>query len=181
MNKIYVRNSMNYYPKWTLTTILVILLLTILATLKSNLDFSIQFAIISPSLILFGLFTIILSHKNGFILRDSDLLRAYFIGNIPLKTNKIDLSKWTSVSILTASKRMGNGDSNVTFSPDSLNNLNWSYREKYFRLTLLNQNHTIKSTMVTTKSESEANNLLEFILNNTDLKYEIYSPNFSKA
>lgn len=157
---------MNYYPKWTLITISVLLIFVIILTGKSDSNFNTQFLIIGASLLLFGLFCVIIFHKNGFIIKNSNLHIATFFGQAPVLSKKIDLSKWTSVSILKASKRMGNED--------------WSYREELFRLTFLNQNHTLKSAVVTAKSESEANSLLEFVLKNTNLKYEIYNPNFRK-
>lgn len=171
---------MNYYQKWTLTTILIALLFILILMEKLDLDFNIEVLIVGPTLLLFGLFWVMLFHKNGFIIKNSAIHIAIFFFQIPLRTKKIKLSKWHSVSILTASKRMGDEDLVGTFVPDNLKNSNWSYSEKIFRLTLLNQNHTIKSTAICAKSESEAHSLLEFIIKNTNLKHEVYSPNFGK-
>lgn len=154
---------MNYYPKWTLVTILVLLLFVILLCAKSHLDLTFQLTIIGSSLLFFVLFWIILFHKNGFLIKNSYIHTATFYSKIPVLSKKLNLSIWTSISILKSTRRMGG---------------EWLYNEELFRVTLLNKNHTIKSIAVTTKSELEAKSLIEFVIKNTNLKHEIYNPRF---
>lgn len=121
------------------------------------------------TLLLIGVFFM----QNGFsALNDHKVARSWFLYGIPVFSKKIDAGLFPVIAVL----RMGKTQKlawTVAANPD----LSVNYSS--FDITSLNEKHTKKSRLVILKKESSAKKAMEFILANSNLREEIYSPDFS--
>ncbi|QKX03481.1 hypothetical protein HN014_00625 [Aquimarina sp. TRL1] len=110
--------------------------------------------------------------KRGLLKVNDNLYRGLYFRKKLILKKKIDLTHKTKVSILKfkRSQKMAwftvaNPDLSTVFNS--------------FDVTLLNDKHTIKDPLVSLNSNDLAEKSIEFLEQNFDLKFEIYSPDFS--
>lgn len=120
--------------------------------------------------LLFILLSIIFS-KKGFLYKNNSIYLSYTFLNRSIYTKNILLDGKTSFTLLKQNILQKN-----TYL--SAGGADLSYKDISFSIVLLNKNHTQKKHLITVNSVKNIEELKLFIENSTNLKYEIYSPNF---
>ena len=124
---------------------------------------------LSISLLLI-LLSIIFS-KKGFLYRNNSVYLSYTFLNKSIYSKKILLDGKTSFTFLKQNILQKN-----TYL--SAGGADLSYKDISFSIVLLNKNHTQKKHLITVNSIKNIEELKLFLENVTNLKYEIYHPNF---
>ncbi|QJP33154.1 hypothetical protein F0365_01370 [Nonlabens sp. Ci31] len=122
------------------------------------------------SILLIGLIFL----QNGFIAYGTDkVARAWFWYTLPIWRKEIDQKKYPIIGTLKMGKKQKLGFT-LAVNPD----LAVDYSS--YDITSLSYNHTIKNRHVILKQEHHAKNAILFLLNYSNLKEEMYSPDFSR-
>lgn len=120
--------------------------------------------------LLFILLSIIFS-KKGFLYRNNSVYLSYSFLNKSIYSKSILLDGKTSFTFLKQNILQKN-----TYL--SAGGADLSYKNISFSIVLLNKNHTQKKHLITVNSIKNTEELKLFLENVTNLKYEIYHPNF---
>ncbi|WP_437369685.1 hypothetical protein [Maribacter litoralis] len=167
--KILEYNYDNYQKiNWSIFIITVLAIIIFLFQMPMKL---LNFGLI----VLFGLVIsysiIMMFSKNGLAVKNNELYKAdFFLGKLIFKS-KVKLSDNPAFSILKLRKRQ-----KVIYSvasPDA------SYGLISYDIYLLNEKHTQKKCVMSLRNEMSSKKASEFISTYTELKFEIYSPDFS--
>ena len=122
-------------------------------------------ALLAFAIILFPL-------KKGLYVNSSNLFVGYFTWAKLIHKQKIDLNQTKAVSILKFKRRERGAYMSVA-------NPEFSTTFNSFEVYVLNERHTKRSLLISLKKEGNAKKAIEFVVQNTELIQEIYSPNFS--
>ena len=115
---------------------------------------------------------IIFPLKKGLYVNHSDLFVGYFTWGKLFYKQKVDLNQAKATSILKFRRRQRGAYM-------SLANPEYSTTFNSFEVYVLNERHTKRSLLISLKKENNAKKALEFVVGNTELTKEIYSPDFS--
>lgn len=115
---------------------------------------------------------IIFPLKKGLYINNSDLFFGYFSWGKLLYKHKIDVDQAKAVSVLKFKRRQRGAYM-------SLANPEFSTTFNSFEVYVLNERHTKRSLLISLKKENNAKKALEFVVENTEMSQEIYSPDFS--
>ncbi|WP_124981121.1 hypothetical protein [Nonlabens xiamenensis] len=111
--------------------------------------------------------------QNGFTARSNNrIARSWFWFGIPIRMKTINADKYPVISVLRMGKKQKLAWT-VAANPD----LSVSYSS--YDITSLNEKHTKKERLIILKNQRNAENAIAFILNHSNLREEIYSPDFS--
>ena len=121
-------------------------------------------------LLLFFLIAIIFS-KKGFLFNNDSFYLSYTFLNKNIYSKIISLDGKTSFTFLKQNILQKN-----TYL--SAGGADLSYKDISFSIVLLNKNHTQKKHLITVNSIKNTEELKLFLEDATNLKYEIYHPNF---
>jgi hypothetical protein len=143
--------------------------LTNIAAVKNqaSIDFYIPMLFV---VFVFGMVSFIIS-KKGLLINEKGLFKAYFVLNLLIFKQKIDLNNKPIVTILNLRRSQNLPSAGIVY-PSSRHSFHIYY------LYLLNQSHTIKTELIAIKKEENAQKMIHFLTENTNLKFEIYSPDF---
>lgn len=110
--------------------------------------------------------------KKGLYVNNSDLFVGYFSWGTLSYKQKVDLNQAKAVSVLKFKRRQRGAYM-------SLANPEFSTTFNSFEVYVLNERHTKRSLLISLKKENNAKKALEFVVRNTKMPQEIYSPDFS--
>jgi hypothetical protein len=120
------------------------------------------------------LFILILFTKKGLLIKNNKLRAGVFLFGMLIINKNIE----TNFEKFTLLK--GKLSTNYNYSYDITEFHNWepdlNHSIESFTITLLNQNHTTNKKLLILSKENQAKNAIDFIMKNTNLKYEKYSP-----
>jgi hypothetical protein len=176
-NRIVLNDTFDFKQKailLVLSSIPVLFLIGLINNSDKNTESKNVFLFILISiiciLILFLLLLIIFS-KKGFLFNNNSLYLSYTFLNKNIYSKIILLDDKTSFTFLKQNILQKN-----TYL--SAGGADLSYKDISFNIVLLNKNHTQKKHLITINSIKNTEELKLFIENATNLKYEIYNPNF---
>ncbi|WP_121905682.1 hypothetical protein [Ulvibacter antarcticus] len=162
-------NYDNYQKiNWSIFIITILGIIIFLLQLKMKL--LILGSIVLLCLIIFYSIILMFS-KNGLAAKNNDLYKADFFSDKLIFKRKVKLSDNPNFSILKLRKRQ-----KVVFSVASTDA---SYGLINYDIFLLNEKHTKKKYVMSLRNEMISKKASEFISMNSNLKFEIYSPDFS--
>ena len=139
----------------------------------SNSEFTkvtIWIEIVLGVLILF--FICIMLLKKGIVVNDVTLSKGYFLFGFLIAKKKIIVANLPIISLLICSRSTNYNVVIRKYEP------RLSLNMESFDLYLLNKNHTVKSIFLRFEKEESSNKAIEFLINNTTLKFEKFNPNF---
>ena len=175
MNKrIIIEDNLNRIQKIHMLIVLIFGIGFYLLSKKNDYQYKDIVEFITTILIIIfvvGLIAFIFS-KKGLLVDQNELFKAYFVYNNLIFKRKIDLNNKPIVSILKL-KKSQNYPSISLIYPSSSHSFN------RFDVYLLNKSHTIKDELIDLKEQDNAKRIVDFLIKNIDLKFEIYSPNFN--
>ncbi|MEY8847305.1 hypothetical protein AB9K26_00695 [Psychroserpens sp. XS_ASV72] len=122
--------------------------------------------------ILLGIITIITFSRKGFVKVDGKVFKGYFFGKNLLLKKTIDITDKNAFTILKLRKKQ-----KMAFFAAANPDMAQSF--DCYDIAFLNKKHTIKEVVLSLKKEKNSKLATEFLSKNTDLKLEIYSPDFS--
>lgn len=102
---------------------------------------------------------------------DKNLCKGIFVGKKLIFQRKIDLNNKPVFTILKFKKIQ-------KFAFLTVANPDMSHAFNGFDIYLLNEKHTEKERIMCLKSELNSQKAIDFITLNTNLKHEVYSPDF---
>ena len=117
-------------------------------------------------------FVVLFFSKKGLAESDGRIFNGIFLGNLLIIKRKIDLTDKTACSILKFRKSQKYSFFSAA-RPDLAHGFNG------FDVYLLNKRHTHKTRLLSLKKEENSKRAMDFLTQNTELKNEIYSPDFS--
>ena len=117
-------------------------------------------------------FVILFFSKKGLAEKSGVTYNAVYLGDFLILKKKIDFNDKTACSVLKFKKSQKYPFFSAA-KPDLAHEFN------AFDIYLLNQRHTKKTKLFSLKKESNSKLAIDFLTNHTELKHEIYSPNFS--
>lgn len=82
------------------------------------------------------------------------------------------MGEWIKVSVLKFRRKQ-------KFAFFTSANPDLSQRFNFFDICLLNEKHTRRQTVISLKNEENAQKAIGFLTANFNLKFEVYSPDFS--
>ena len=170
MNKLPLEPNLTFQQKIHISIFIFFGFAVITALLGTNLDSSKLFYL-AISLLATSFFLAVFFSKNGLVYEGENIYTGVFIGKILLLKNRINLSDKSFCSILKFRKSQKYSFFTAA-RPDLAHEFN------AFDIYLLNDRHTKKLRILSLKKESNSKIAVQFIEDNTNLKYEIYSPNF---
>jgi hypothetical protein len=136
---------------------------------QASIDFYIPMLFV---VFVFGMVSFIFS-KKGLHINKKGLYKAYFVFDILIFKRKVELKNKPIITILKLRKSQNLPSVGIVY-PSS------SHSFYMYYLYLLNQTHTIKTELIAIKKEENAQKLIEFLTESTNLKFENYRPDFSK-
>ncbi len=110
--------------------------------------------------------------KKGMVMDNQGIYVGYFSWNKLIFKDPITLLNISAVSILKFKRRQRGAYLSVA-------NPEFSVSFNTFEIYMLNEKHTTKNKILTLRNEEKAKQTIEFITRNSNLKHEIYSPDFS--
>lgn len=122
-------------------------------------------------LILFGFTIMITFSKKGLLQSNNKIYKGYFFGNLLLYKKTVNLNNKIAFAILKLRKKQ-----KMAFFTGANPDLAESFET--FDIALLNENHTQKEILISLLKVKNSESVTEFLKNHTNLKLEIYSPNF---
>lgn len=116
--------------------------------------------------------------KKGIVIENKLIYIGYYLLGLKIFKQKIETDNLKIFTLLKLIKSTNYNyekrhPSNVTRWEPNLN-----YQSSSFQIFLLNENHTEKKKVLSLVKEQNSNKAIELITKNTDLKIEIYNPNF---
>ena len=122
-------------------------------------------------LILFGFTIMITFSKKGLLISNNKIYKGYFFRNLLLYKKTVNLNNKIAFAILKLRKKQ-----KMAFFTGANPDLAESFET--FDIALLNENHTQKEILISLLKVKNSESVTEFLKNHTNLKLEIYSPNF---
>lgn len=113
----------------------------------------------------------LLISKKGLVAKQGAIYRGTFIGNTLILKQQIGLQQVAACSILKFKRRQ-----KYPFFSSARPDLAYDFNA--FDIYLLNERHTKKKRLLSLKIESNSKKAIDFLTENTNLNYEVYSPNF---
>tara|TARA_R110002072_G_scaffold22666_4_gene79638 strand:- start:10070 stop:10501 length:432 start_codon:yes stop_codon:yes gene_type:complete len=110
--------------------------------------------------------------RRGLIAKNNELFIGVFYFKVLFFKKRIDLSKWSKISLLKFNKRQ-----KLAFFTSANPDLSEQYNS--FDVCLLNEKHTRRLVLISLKNEENTQIVIRFLSENFSLKYETYSPDFS--
>ena len=127
-----------------------------------------------PLFLLIAVFILLLLTRKGLVVENKTLYKGVFLFEKLLFTTIIE----SDFKIITLLK--GKLSTNYGYSYDIKEFHNWepdlNHSVESFTITLLNESYTQRKRVLILTDINHAKRALDFILKNTDLKYEKYSP-----
>ena len=114
----------------------------------------------------------ILKINKGIVIDQGKLYIGYFSWNKLFFKDPVEINNQQIITILRY-KRRERGVYRSIANPEFTTSFNT------FEIYLLNDKHTVKRKIITLKNEYKANAALDFIIKNSSLEHQIYSPDFS--
>ena len=116
--------------------------------------------------------------KKGIVIENKLIHIGYYLFGLKIFKQKVETDNMKIITLFKFIKSTNYNyekrhPSNVTRWEPNLN-----YQSNSFQIFLLNENHTEKKKVLSVVKEQNSNKAIEFITKNTDLKIEIYNPNF---
>ena len=116
--------------------------------------------------------------KKGIVIENKLIHIGYYLFGLKIFKQKVEAENMKIITLLKFIKSTNYNyekrhPSNVTRWEPNLN-----YQSNSFQIFLLNENHTKKKKVLSLVNEQNSNKAIEFIKKNTNLKIEIYNPNF---
>ena len=170
MNKLPLEPNLTFQQKIHVGIFIFLGLALIIALLATNFDAS-KLLYLAIALLVTSFFLVVFFSKNGLVYDGENIYTGVFIGQTLLLKNRINLSDKSACSILKFRKSQRYSFFTAA-RPDLAHEFN------AFDIYLLNDRHTKKSRILSLKKESNSKMAIQFLEDNTDLKYQIYSPNF---
>lgn len=124
------------------------------------------------SLLLILFFLSIIFSKKGFLIRNNSLFLSYTFLGRNIYSKSLSLNEKTAFTFFKQNIIQKN-----TYL--SAGGADLSYKDISFTLVLLDKNHTKKKQIITLNSIKNIDKLKLFFESFTNLKHEVYSPNFS--
>lgn len=171
MEKLILEYRLTNHQKLVLSLVPAFLLFFITEMLSHSLNFRGYLLVLFCVLLFIFMIGRIFS-RRGLVVKNENLYLGVFYFNTLIFKKKIDLSDWTKISILKFNRRQ----KYMFFSaakPDL------AYQFNSFDVCLLNDKHTRRRTLVSLKNEENVQNAIRFLSANFNLKFEVYSPDFS--
>lgn len=122
-------------------------------------------------ILVYGLIICLSFTKRGFINYNSDLYRGLFFKDKLILKKRIDLTDRSKISILKFRKSQ-----KLAFFSAARPDLATEFNS--FDINILNDRHTKREKIMSLKNKMNAENTIEFLTLNFNLKNEIYSPDF---
>ena len=173
MQKIIGEYNLNLIQKIHLFIVLLVLIVFYsvgnnnYSLIKTHLPLASIFLAIFTLLILATIFS-----SSGLIIKSHKLFKGYFVLGFLIYKQSIDLKSKTTLSILKLKRAHGMPAPGIIFPQ----NTHSFYK---FYIYLLNKSHTEKTELIGFKKKENAEKIIAFLSKNLNLKYEIYSPDFS--
>ena len=116
--------------------------------------------------------------KKGIVIENKLIHIGYYLFGLKIFKQKVETENMKIITLFKFIKSTNYNyekrhPSNVTRWEPNLN-----YQSNSFQLFLLNENHTEKKKILSLVKEQNSNKAIEFITKNTNLRMEIYNPNF---
>ena len=116
--------------------------------------------------------------KKGIVIENKVIHISYYLFGLKIFKQKVETENMKIITLFKFIKSTNYNyakrhPSNVTRWEPNLN-----YQSNSFQIFLLDENHTEKKKVLSLVKEQNSNKAIEFITKNTDLKIEIYNPNF---
>lgn len=171
METLLLEYRLTNHQKLILSLVPAILLVFIVETFSVFLNFKGYLFVILCSLFFIFLVGRVFS-RSGLIAKNNKLYIGVFYFNILIFKKHIDLNDWTKISLLKLSRRQ-----KLAFFTSA--NPDLSERFNSFDVCLLNEKHTRRLALTSLRNEDNAQNAIQFLNANFNLKFETYSPDFS--
>ena len=116
--------------------------------------------------------------KKGILIENKFIYIGYYLFGLKIFKQKLETENMQIITLLKFIKSTNYNyekrhPSNVTRWEPNLN-----YQSNSFQIFLLNENHTKKKKLLNLVKKENSDKAIEFITKNTNLKIEIYNPNF---
>jgi hypothetical protein len=170
MNKLPLEPNLTFQQKIHIAIFIFFGLAIITALLGTTVDAS-KLLFLALAVLVTSFFIVVFFSKNGLVHEGDKIYTGVFIGQILLLKNRINLTDKRACSILKFRKSQKYSFFTAA-RPDLAHEFN------AFDIYLLNDRHTKKSRILSLKKESNSKIAVQFLVDNTHLKHEVYSPNF---
>lgn len=175
--KIILEKNLDFHQFKNVFILNFICFFIFLMVLKSESAYLIIFLRLLFGIIIISCICLMLL-KKGIVIEEKLIYIGYFLLGKKIFKKKVETGNMKIITLLKFIKSTNYNypelhPSNVTRWEPNLN-----YQTDSFQLFLLNENHTCKKKLLSLVKEQNATNAIEFILKNTELKIEIYDPNF---
>ena len=135
-----------------------------------NVEISTVSITIQLSLLMIAVISVLLIFTSkGFYMNEGKIYKAWFLFGRMLKKALTEVNKHKIISVLGYNKR-DQYNSSTPWEPDL------SYNSKSFDLYLLDENHHNKILLMSFKTAEKANEVIKFLVENSDFTYQKYSP-----
>lgn len=171
--QIILQKNLDFKQLQNLFILIFCCLLTFLGMITSTAF--IDFIYIKISLFLFiVIFILILLIKKGLVVESNNLYKGIFL------FGKLIYKKSIKTDFQIFSLLKGKLSTNYNYSYDIQDFHNWeldlNHSVESFTITLLNETHTEKKQVLVLTNINQAKSAIDFIIKNTKLRYEKYSP-----
>ncbi|WKL47612.1 hypothetical protein Q1W71_21975 [Flavobacterium pectinovorum] len=169
--KIILERSIEYNQLKNLFFITLILTFVFFGILNSELNVIVMY--VEGALgVLILLFIFIILLKKGIVINQRNIFIGYFFLGLLIIKRKVQIEGMPLITLLTYDKKK---NYNYVVRP-------WEpkleFKMKSFEINLLNVKHTSKKKLLRLENEESSTKAIEFIINNSELRFENYSPNF---
>ncbi|SDQ67157.1 hypothetical protein [Flagellimonas zhangzhouensis] len=172
MGKLPLESILTLEQKIQLIILDLLAIIILYETLLSNIIYNNDFKwlwvtpiVLTPIIFLFS--------KKGFFHKNGSIYKGIYIGKILILKSEIKLNDFEAITILKFKKRK-NYSSILVASHGRV-----SSTFNTFDIYLLCNRHTRKSKLISLSSLDVCNEAINFIQTYSNLKFEIYSPDFS--
>lgn len=171
MEKLILEYRLTNHQKLILSLVPIVLLFFIIGMISASLNFK-GYVFVFLSILLFVYLVGMVFSRRGLVSKDNKLYLGVFYFNILFFKKQIYLGEWNKVSVLKFSRRQ-----KLAFFTSANPDLSEQFNS--FDLCLLNDKHTRRHVLISLKNEENVQNAIRFLSANFNLKFEVYSPDFS--
>ncbi|TCN49396.1 hypothetical protein D0809_24220 [Flavobacterium circumlabens] len=169
--KIILERSIEYNQLKNLFFITLILTFVFFGILNSELNVIVMY--VEGALgVLILLFIFIILLKKGIVINQRNIFIGFFFLGLLIIKRKVQIEGMPLITLLTYDKKK---NYNYVVRP-------WEpkleFKMKSFEINLLNVKHTSKKKLLRLENEESSTKAIDFIINNSELRFENYSPNF---
>ncbi|WP_163411333.1 hypothetical protein [Flavobacterium ajazii] len=168
---IILEKNFEYNQRKNLFFVLFIIAFVFLGILNSKLNMLMYYIAIILSIIILLLISLLLL-KKGIVINEKKVFIGYFLLGKLIAKKEVLIEGFSIISVLIFNKKR---NYNYVIRP-------WepklALEMKSFDINLLNVKHTLRKRLLRLEKEKSSNRAIEFLLHNSDLKFENYNPNF---